>query len=123
MEPDVAASPANSDDPAIRATGEVITGLDVQKQPGSCRCDGADVDAFDTEQRIRTRASAPTGTRLRVIHVRVSLPYWFAWSLPFKEALTSFLLHHAEAAARAELSKRPNHAPLRRARNLHYILL
>jgi hypothetical protein len=42
------------------------------------------VDAFDTEQRIRARAPAPTGTRHRVIHVRVSLPYWFARSLPIQ---------------------------------------
>jgi hypothetical protein len=43
MEPDLSASMADSDDPAIRAPGEVITGLDVQKQSDSVRCDGADV--------------------------------------------------------------------------------
>ncbi|TPV52184.1 hypothetical protein FJ661_07230 [Pseudarthrobacter phenanthrenivorans] len=58
MEPNVAASMANSDDPAIRATGEVITDLDVQKHSGSGRCHRADMDALNTEQRIRTRAPA-----------------------------------------------------------------
>jgi hypothetical protein len=95
MEPDMAAPVANSHDAAVTATREVITGFNAQKQarPG-CR-DNADVDALDTEQRIRARAPAPTGTRHRVIHVRVSFGIGLLGRYQFKEALTSFPPHHA----------------------------
>ncbi len=95
MEPDLAASVADRDDAAVRATGEVHTGFDAQHEasPG-CR-DGADVDALDTEQRIRAHAPAASRTRHRVIHVRVSFWFWLLGRYQFKEALTSFLPHHA----------------------------
>lgn len=95
MEPDLAASVADRDDAAVRATGEVHTGFDAQYEasPG-CR-DGADVDALDTEQRIRAHAPAASRTRHRVIHVRVSFWFWLLGRYQFKEALTSLLPHHA----------------------------
>ncbi|MDN4646520.1 hypothetical protein QCD75_21420 [Arthrobacter sp. PsM3] len=69
MEQDLAASVADRNDAAIRAASDVVPGFDAQNQGGrGCR-DSADVDALDTEQRIRARAPAATGTRHRVIHV------------------------------------------------------
>lgn len=51
MEPGLAAAVAY-DDAALRATADGFAGFDAQKQAGPGRRDGADVDAFDTEQRI-----------------------------------------------------------------------
>jgi hypothetical protein len=69
MKPDLAASVADRDDATGRAAAEGFAGFGVQNQAvRGCR-DGADVDALDTEQRIRARAPAATGTRHRVIHV------------------------------------------------------
>ena len=88
MEPDLPASVPDRDDAALRAAGDVLPGFDVQNQSGrGCR-DGADVDALDTEQRVRTSAPAAIGTRHRVIHVRVSFGYWLLGRYQFKEALT-----------------------------------
>jgi hypothetical protein len=75
------------------------------------------VHALDTEQRVRARAPAAIGTRHRVSHVRVSFGFWLLRRYQFKEALTSFLLHHAvpeTAYPAAPASDRPNHAHLRR---------
>lgn len=98
METDLAASMPDRDDAAVGAAGDVLPGFDAQKQAGTGCRDGADADALDTEQRIRARAPAATGTRHRVIHVRVSFGYWLLGRDQFKEALTSFLPHHAAAA-------------------------
>src|SRR6185437_14701878 len=96
----------------------VLPGFDAQNQSGrGCR-DGADVDALDTEQRVRARAPAAIGTRHRVIHVRLSFGYWLLGRYQFNEALTSFPPHHAAPATAhpaATVSVRPNHAHLRRA--------
>lgn len=76
------------------------------------------MDAFDTEQRIRARAPAAIRTRHRVIHVRVSFGIGLLGRYQFKEALTSFPLHHAAPKLphhAAPVSDRPNHAHLRRA--------
>ncbi|MCU1635536.1 MAG: hypothetical protein JWQ68_775 [Cryobacterium sp.] len=76
------------------------------------------MDALDTEQRICAGAPAPTGTRHRVIHVRVSFWVWLLGRYQFKEALTSFPPHHAATkgpSPAAAFSDRPNHAHLRRA--------
>ena len=98
MEPDLPASVPDRDDTAVGAAGDVFAGFDAQNQSGrGCR-DGADVDAFDTEQRVRARAPAAIGTRHRVSHVRVSFGYWLLGRYQFKEALTSFPLHHAAPA-------------------------
>ena len=95
MEPNPPASVAYGNDPAVRATGDIFPGLNAQNQAGpGCR-DGADVDALDTEQSIRARAPPVVGTRHRVIHVRVSFWFWLLGRYQFKEALTSFLPHHA----------------------------
>jgi hypothetical protein len=53
------------------------------------------VDALDTEQRIRARAPPATGTRHRVIHVRVSFGVGLLGRYQCKEALTPFPPHHA----------------------------
>lgn len=97
MEADLAAAVPDSDDAAVRATREVLAGLDVQKQAGPGSDDGTDVDALDTEQQIRARAPAPSRTRHGVIHVRVSLRIGLLDRYQFKEALASFPPHHAAA--------------------------
>ncbi len=90
MEADLAASVADRDDAAVGAAADDFAGLDTQKQAGhGCR-DRADVDALDTEQRIRAGAPAATGTRHRVIHVRVPFGIGLLGRYQFKEALTSF---------------------------------
>lgn len=72
VEPDLAASAADGDDAACRATCEVITRLDAKKQGGpECR-DGSDMLALDTGYRIRPCAPVATGTGHRSCHVRVS---------------------------------------------------
>ncbi len=86
---------AYGDDAAVGAARDVLPGFDAQNQAGRGGRDGADVDAFDTEQRVRTRAPSAMGTRHRVIHVRVSFGYWLLGRYQFKEALTSFPPHHA----------------------------
>lgn len=43
---------------AVRATGEVLVGLDAQNEASLAGGDGADVNALDTELRIRARAPA-----------------------------------------------------------------
>ncbi|MFJ6359478.1 hypothetical protein [Pseudarthrobacter oxydans] len=47
MEADLAAAVPHSDDAAVRATGEVLAGLNVQKQARPGCSDGTDVDALD----------------------------------------------------------------------------
>ena len=84
MKPDPPTAMAHGNDAAVRTTGDIFSGLDAQNQAGpGCR-DRPDVDALDTEQRIRARAPPVMGTRHRVIHVRVSFGYWFAWSQPIQ---------------------------------------
>ena len=74
---------------------DIGVGFDAQYEASrGCR-DGADVDALDTEQRIRAHAPAASRTRHRVIHVRVSFGIGLLGRYQFKEALTSFPLHHA----------------------------
>jgi hypothetical protein len=52
VEPDLTASMAHRNDTAARATGKIITGLDVQNQAlRGCR-NGTDVEPCHTEQRI-----------------------------------------------------------------------
>jgi hypothetical protein len=76
MEPDLAASVADRYDAALRTTCEFVAGFDAQNQTGPGCCDGMDVDALDTEQRVCTRAPAAMGTtRHRVMHVRVSFGF------------------------------------------------
>ena len=109
---------AHGNDAAVRTTGDILAGLDAQDQAPSGRRDRADVNAFDTEQRVRARAPPAIGTRHRVIHVGVSLVIGLLGRYQFKEALASFPLHHAAAqaaATTASASDRPNHAHLRRA--------
>jgi hypothetical protein len=53
MEPDRPTAMAHGNDTAVRTTGDVFPGLDAQSQAGPGRRDRADVDAFDTEQRVR----------------------------------------------------------------------
>ena len=109
MEADLTAAVPDRDDAAVRATGEVLAGLDVQEQAGPGCSDGADVDALDIEQGICPHAPAPAGTRHRVIHVRVSLRIGLLGRYQFKEALTSFPPHHAasETSSRGGAYKPP----------------
>lgn len=56
VEPDLPAAVPDRDDAALGAAGDVLPGFDSQNQAGrGCR-DGADVDALDIEQRVRSRA-------------------------------------------------------------------
>lgn len=122
MKPDLPAPVAHRNDATVRTTGKILTGLDVQNQARSSCGDGTDVDALDTEQRIRARAPPTIGTRHRVIHVRVSFGYWLLGRYQFKEALTSFAPHHAApktAGPAAALSSRLNHAHLRSHFRIH----
>jgi hypothetical protein len=107
MKPDPPAAVADGDDTAVRTTREVIAGLDTQNQAPSGRRDGADMDALDTEQRIRPRAPPAIGTRHRVSHVRVSFGYWLLGRYQFKEALTSFPPHHAAPKAASPAASQP----------------
>jgi hypothetical protein len=83
---------------------------------GGCR-DGADVDALDTEQRVRARAPTATGTRHRDILVRV---FWVlvAWLLPIQRGPDLFPSpprRSGNGPPCAAVSDRPNHAHLRRS--------
>ena len=89
MEPDRPSAMAHGDDAAVGTAGDILTGLDAQNQTGRRRRDRTDVDALDTQQRIRTRAPPAVGTTHRVIHVRVSLGIGLLGRNQFKEALTS----------------------------------
>ena len=118
MQPDPSAAVADGNDAAVRTTGEVIAGLDAQDPASSGRRDRADVNALDTEQRVRACAPPAIGTRHRDIHVGVSLVIGLLGRYQFKVALASFLPYHAgaqAAATTASASDRPNHAHLRRA--------
>lgn len=101
VEPDRPAAVAHGNDAAVRTTGDVFPGLDAQNEAGPGRRDRADVDALNTEQRIRARAPPAVGTRHRVIHVRVSFGYWFAWSQPIQRGPDLF------PAAPRRTGKRP----------------
>jgi hypothetical protein len=101
MKPNPPAAMAHGNDAAVRTTGDVLAGLDAQDQAPSGRRDRADVNALDTEQRVRAGAPPAIGTRHRVIHVGVSLVIGLLGRYQFKEALASFLPHHAAAQAAA----------------------
>lgn len=115
MKPNAPASVAHGDDAVVRTTGDTLAGLDAQDQAPSRRRARADVNSLDTEQRIQAPASPAIGTRHRVIHGGVSLIIGLLGRYQFKEALASFLPHHAAlqaAAATPPAVDHPNHAHL-----------
>jgi hypothetical protein len=95
MKPDLPAAVADRDDAAVRTTADSFAGLDAQNQavPG-CR-DRADVDAFDTEQRIRALHQRPPEQDIELFMSGSLLGIGLLGRYQFKEALASLLPHHA----------------------------
>jgi hypothetical protein len=81
MKADLAASVADRDNAAIRATCKLPAGFNAQNQSSDACRDSADVDALDTEQRIHALHQRPREQETELF-MSGSLWYWFAWSLP-----------------------------------------